>query len=78
MHIPYFTRCFFAKTQRTAAPQRQPTAPAVIRPLKDLDIKEGQPIQLTCQVQGFPKSEVCSLKISESELTLFSTLASLV
>lgn len=48
----------FVKTQRTAA-HRQPTVPTVSRPLKDLDVKEGQPIQLTCQVQGFPKSEVC-------------------
>lgn len=48
-----------SQTQRTA-PQRYPTAPAVSRPLKDTDVKEGQPIQLTCQVQGFPKSEVGS------------------
>jgi len=48
---------FFIKTQRTA-PHRQPTAPTVSRPLKDSEVKEGQPIQLTCQVQGFPKSEV--------------------
>ena len=49
---------FSPKTQRTA-PQRHPTAPSVSRPLKDAEVKEGQPIQLTCQVQGFPKSEVC-------------------
>lgn len=65
-YMKFFSLCqiisidFFPKTQRTA-PQRHPTAPTVSRPLKDVDAKEGQPIQLTCQIQGFPKAEVCSL-----------------
>ncbi|CAF0838305.1 unnamed protein product, partial [Adineta ricciae] len=52
---------FYEPTQR-AAPQRHPTAPTLSRPLKDQDVKEGQPIQLTCQVQGFPKSELLWFK----------------
>ena len=60
---------FFLKTQRIA-PQRHPTVPTVSRPLKDLDVKEGQPIQLTCQVQGFPKSEVYFLYILK-EIVIF-------
>jgi hypothetical protein len=67
----------FVKTQRTA-PHRQPTAPTVSRPLKDLDVKEGQPIQLTCQVQGFPKSEVCLYDTFESLINFLCYLASLV
>lgn len=51
---------FLIKTQRTASPHRQPTAPTLGRPLKDINVKEGQPIILTCQIQGFPKSEVSS------------------
>lgn len=38
--------------------QRQPTAPTVTRPLKNSEFREGQPIQINCQIQGFPKSEV--------------------
>ncbi|CAF1249473.1 unnamed protein product, partial [Adineta ricciae] len=52
---------FYEPTQRVA-PQRHPTAPTLSRPLKDQDVKEGQPIQLTCQVQGFPKSELLWFK----------------
>ncbi|CAF5214658.1 unnamed protein product, partial [Rotaria magnacalcarata] len=39
-------------------PSRQLTAPTLSRPLQDSNVKEGQPIILTCQVQGFPKSEL--------------------
>jgi len=67
----------FIKTQRNTA-YRQPTAPTVSRPLKDLDVNEGQPIQLTCQVQGFPKSEVCFNKHIKYQINLFSYLAFLV
>ena len=72
------TSIFFPlKTQRVA-PQRHPTAPILNRPLKDQDVKEGQPIQLTCQVQGFPKSEVCFfIRQSQYDIDRFY-LASLV
>ncbi|CAF3985915.1 unnamed protein product, partial [Rotaria magnacalcarata] len=49
---------FYEPTQRAAAPSRQLTAPTLSRPLQDSNVKEGQPIILTCQVQGFPKSEL--------------------
>ncbi|CAF0971766.1 unnamed protein product [Rotaria sordida] len=49
---------FYEPNQRTTASHRQPTAPTIKTPLKDIIVKEGQPIQVTCQVQGFPKSEL--------------------
>ncbi|CAF4610426.1 unnamed protein product, partial [Rotaria sp. Silwood1] len=49
---------FYDTTQRTAASHRQPTVPTIKTPLKDTIVKEGQPIHITCQIQGFPKSEL--------------------
>lgn len=48
----------FQVTKRSSAYVAEPVKPAFIKPIKDLKVIIGQPINLEAQIVGFPSPEV--------------------